>query len=61
LKDADSEDQNHFAGAPLVLTEIGGVNFKTAIFSKLFCINSEIFPEIQYNFFSGKFPVTVEI
>jgi hypothetical protein len=36
LKDADSEDHNHFAGAPLVFPEIDGVNFKTPIFSNFF-------------------------
>jgi hypothetical protein len=35
LKDADSEDHNHFAGSPPVFLEIDGVNFKTPKFSKI--------------------------
>jgi hypothetical protein len=36
IEDADSKDHNCFTGAPLVFPEIGGVNFKTSIFSNYF-------------------------
>jgi hypothetical protein len=36
LKDADSKDQNHFAGSPPVFQEIDGVNVKTTKFSKFY-------------------------
>jgi hypothetical protein len=45
LKDADSEDHNHFAGSPPVFPEIERVNFKTPKFS-YFLIFFEIFPGI---------------
>jgi hypothetical protein len=47
LKDADSEDHNHFAGSPPVFPEIERVNFKTAIFTKFFGYFSRFFREFD--------------